>query len=110
LKAASLAAAFRIFCSIFPAPASVQTDHGSEFSRKTFTACLASYGVEHTGYIAACSQQQGSAERAVGLLKIQLSKLCSLSTYGGRKNWHIALPKVVASLNLSHPYKKKNFK
>jgi hypothetical protein len=105
LKASSLSAAFRIFCGIFPIPSSITTDHGSEFSQKTFTECLASYGVEHKGYIAARSQQQGSAERAIGILKIQLGKLCSISDYGGRKNWHLVLPKVVASLNMSHPYK-----
>jgi hypothetical protein len=78
-------------------------DHGSELSKK-FMEELARFGIEHVGIISQRSQQQGNVERAIGLVKIQLSKLCSLSHFGGRTNWHLTLPRVISTINQTHPY------
>jgi hypothetical protein len=103
LTAGNLAAAIRTFLGIFPAPVTIGLDHGSKLSIK-FTKELARFGIENVGIISQRSQQQGNVERAIGQFKIQLSKLCSLSHFGGRKNWHLALPSLISTINQTHPY------
>ena len=98
-----MAAVIRQFLSIFPKPELWLSDYGSEYS-SIFTTELQRYNVKHHEGVPNRSQIQGSAELAVKLTKLTLTKLVGLHSGEGRNYWSKMLPHVVQAINSTHPY------
>ena len=84
-------------------PRVVKTDLGPEYSMQ-FTQELSRFGISHEGQIPNTSNQQGSIEQAIKLLRAMLGKIVSLNQYGGRDNWEICLPICLKNINESAAY------
>ena len=91
--------------SIFPLVNEIQSDFGPEFS-KIWTGVCVKYGVNHVNEIPKRSQNNGSAEISIKLLKQGLARICA-GKVEGRKNWPDALPKLIQTLNSYFPYRSK---
>ena len=77
ITSATVSQAFKICMSIFPPLNIILTDFGPEFSRIWTTVCTR-YGVSHENEIPKCSQQSGSAEISIKLLKHGLAQKIGL--------------------------------
>ena len=69
-----------------------------------FTQELSRFGISHKGQIPNTSNQQGSIEQAIKLLRGMLCKIVSLNQFGGRDNWEICLPICLKNINESSAY------
>ena len=103
LKVENIIAALRTFLSTMTFPRIVKSDLGPEYSMG-FTQELSRYVISHEGQIPNTSNQQGSVEQAIRLLRGMLCKIVSLDQYGGRENWEICLPIVLKNINESSAY------
>ena len=103
LRAQTMAAVIRQFLSIFPRPELWLSDYGSEYS-SIFTTELKKYHVKHHEGVPNRSQIQGSAELAVKLTKLTLTKMVGMHSGEGRHHWSKMLPHVVQAINSTHPY------
>ena len=102
LRALTMAAVIRQFLSIFPRPEIWLSDYGSEYS-SIFSTELKKYNIAHHEGVPNRSQSQGSAELAVKLTKLTLTKLVGMHSSQGRDFWSKMLPHVVQAINLTHP-------
>ena len=98
-----MAAVIRQFLSIFPRPELWLSDYGSEYS-SIFTTELKKYNVAHHEGVPNRSQGQGSAELAVKLTKLTLTKMVGMHSSEGMNYWTKMLPHVVQAINSTHPY------
>ena len=103
LRPQTMAAVVRQFLSLFPRPEVWITDYGPEYS-SVFTSELNKFHVKHHEGVPNRSEIQGSAELAVKLTKLTLTKVVGLQSGGGRQQWSKLLPHVVQSINSTHPY------
>ena len=103
LRSQTMAAVLRQFLSIFPRPELWLSDYGSEYS-SIFTTELRKYHVTHHKGVPNRSQIQGSAELAVKLTKLTLTKMVGMHSSEGRNYWTKMLPHVVQAINSTHPY------
>ena len=103
LRSLTMAAVIRQFLSIFPRPELWLSDYGSEYS-SIFTTELKKYNVAHHEGVPNRSQGQGSAELAVKLTKLTLTKMVGMHSSEGQNYWTKMLPHVVQAINSTHPY------
>ena len=94
LRALTMAAVIRQFLSTFPGPEVFLTDYGNDFS-SIFSTELKKYNILHHEGVPNRSQGQGSAELAVKLTKLTLTKLVGMHSSQGRDFWSKMLPHVV---------------
>ena len=106
LRALTMAAVIRQFLSTFPRPEILLTDYGNEFS-SIFSTELKKYNILHHEGVPQRSQGQGSAELAVKLTKMTLTKLVGMHSSQGRDFWSKMLPHVVQAINSTHPYQSR---
>ena len=62
--------------------------------------------MSHENEIPKRSQQSGSAEVSIKILKQGLARICA-GKIEGRKNWPDSLPKLIQTINSYYPYKSK---
>ena len=99
----NITSAVRTYLSIMPFPRVMKSDLGPEYSMK-FNQELSRHGISVQGLIPNRSNQQGSIEQAIKLLRGMPSKLVALDTFGGRDEWPTCLPIVVKNINESCAY------
>ena len=84
LRSQTMAAVVRQFLSLFPRPEVWITDYGPEYS-SVFTSELDKFHVRHHEGVPNRSEIQGTAELAVKLTKLTLTKVVGLQSGGGRQ-------------------------
>ena len=103
ITAITVSEALKIFLSIIPAPARIESDFGAEFSR-IFTLTCQKFNIEHSNQIPSRSQSQGNIEAGIRILKQGLSRLIA-SNPKGRNDWPSCIPKLIHTINSYFPYK-----
>ena len=98
IHVSSLIAAVQLFLNIMPKPSVVITDYGSEYSLK-FTDFLSSLDIQHRGGMPRRSQQQGTVEKSISIIRAVLNRIQASEM----KEWPVLLPRVMNAINGMHP-------